>query len=383
VRVLAFNPVGFLGGAERSLLEVLAGLVGRGHSVSLAIPTNGPLEEAAVAAGVQCLEWRMPVAVRYVGRYARPWLLTVSLFSSVTCVLSLLRIVLRLRPDVVYSNGVKSHIITALARLLTPFALVWHIRDFVSGRGFAPLLFFLARRAVSHVIANSRAVAAEWQAQGISTSVVYSGFTPWPGNCSASPNPPGLRLLATGIFAPWKGIDVILKTCDRLPADLQWTLTICGDEVYETAGHAGERARLQDLARSLGLDGKVTFAGMVRHTMPYLQNADIFLHASVRDEPFGRVVAEAMAAGVPVIASRSGGVPEIVRDGVDGLLYPMGDMEALSKAITDLASDPERRESMGRSGRERMSADFPPEKTIDAVEAVFASAFLHGTETHA
>jgi len=188
-------------------------------------------------------------------------------------------------------------------------------------------------------------------------------------------------LLVAGILAPWKGVDRVLTACSCLPSDLRWTLTVCGDELYETAGHSGERARLEDLSRSLGLDGRVTFTGMVMDITPYLKNADIFLHASIRDEPFGRVVAEAMAAGVPVIATRGGGIPEIVRDGVDGLLYPMGDVGALIQAITDLASDPQRRASMGHSGRHRIATDFCLETTIDGVEAVLVSACQHRRKT--
>ena len=69
--------------------------------------------------------------------------------------------------------------------------------------------------------------------------------------------------------APWKGVDRILMACSALPAELPWTLTVCGDEVHVTAGYRGERARLEDLARSLGPDGRVTFTGMALDITPY------------------------------------------------------------------------------------------------------------------
>ena len=92
---------------------------------------------------------------------------------------------------------------------------------------------------------------------------------------------------------------------------------------------------------------------------------DIVLHTSVAAEPFGRVIVEAMLAGRPVIATNAGGVPEIVDDGVSGVLVPPGDVEALVRGVSGLLDAPERAGKLGVAGCERARARF----TLDAMLA--------------
>jgi glycosyltransferase involved in cell wall biosynthesis len=113
---------------------------------------------------------------------------------------------------------------------------------------------------------------------------------------------------------------------------------------------------------------------MVPDLLPYFQQSDILLHGSIRPEPFGRVVAEAMLSFLPVIASNGGGIPEFVRNGIDGLLYEMGSADRLSEAIATLASDPILRRQMGTAGQKRISRDFSIVKTAAEVEQELASA---------
>jgi glycosyltransferase involved in cell wall biosynthesis len=172
-----------------------------------------------------------------------------------------------------------------------------------------------------------------------------------------------------------------LRACAALPANLDWRLTICGDELYETDGHRGVRIRLEDIAKELRIADRVAFAGMVKDLGPYWRDADVFLHGSVKPEPFGRVVAEAMLAELPVIAPNAGGIPEFVRDGIDGLLYPMGDFRALRDAIVSVASGAEGRNAMGAAARQRIERDFPIEATVERVERSLADV-IAGRNLH-
>jgi glycosyltransferase involved in cell wall biosynthesis len=135
---------------------------------------------------------------------------------------------------------------------------------------------------------------------------------------------------------------------------------------------------LESLAHTLGIANRVHFAGMVVDLKPFWERADIFLHGSVRPEPFGRVVAEAMRAGVPPIAPDCGGITELVRDEIDGLLYPMGNFLALRNAIVRLAEALETRLRMGEAASIRIATDFSADQTLSEIEAILSGTHAQG-----
>ena len=371
-----------IGGAELSLLDVLAGLQARGHTVCLCAPKGGPLLEAARDRLIPAREWTIPKMLRRVGRYSGLMHLLFSPLAAVGAIASLVCQVRAVRPDVLYSNGVKSHLLTAVISPFVAHPVVWHVRDFVASRRISMILFTAARLMRVKVIANSRAVAEEWWVRGIRATVVHNGFqplacVPHERSCGSS-----LRFLAVGILAPWKGFERILQACAGLPESLNWNLIVCGDEIYETDGHRGERTRLERIATNLGIANRVNFVGMVHDLGPFWREADVFIHASIRPEPFGRVVAEAMSAGIPTVAVDAGGIPEIVRDGIDGILYPMGDVEALRSAILKLADAPNKRYQMGVAGRKRIANEFSIDAKVAEIESVFSAA-SHLTDANA
>jgi glycosyltransferase involved in cell wall biosynthesis len=123
---------------------------------------------------------------------------------------------------------------------------------------------------------------------------------------------------------------------------------------------------------ALGLDGAVTFAGFVpQHEMPAFYAAlDVLAHPAV-EEPFGLALIEAMAGARPVVAVGSGGVPEIIRDGVDGLLVPREQPEAMAAALVRVLRDPALAGHLARRGRERVSTTFTAERQAAAMLAVY------------
>ncbi len=123
---------------------------------------------------------------------------------------------------------------------------------------------------------------------------------------------------------------------------------------------------------ALGLEGAVTFAGFVpHHEMPHVYAAlDLLAHPAV-EEPFGLAIVEAMASGLPVVAVNAGGVPEIIRDGVDGLLVPRGQPSALAAAITRVLGDTALSARLGRAGRERARTVFTPGSQAAAMLDVY------------
>ncbi|MCC6234089.1 MAG: glycosyltransferase family 4 protein, partial [Verrucomicrobiales bacterium] len=104
-----------------------------------------------------------------------------------------------------------------------------------------------------------------------------------------------------------------------------------------------------------------------------LSDLDLLVHASLKPEPFGRVLIEAMAVGVPVIAARAGGVPEIVTHELNGMLATPGDLTAYSAALGRLIQDSEYRHRMAEAGRRTVVERFSLERVVDDFETLFAS----------
>jgi glycosyltransferase involved in cell wall biosynthesis len=135
-------------------------------------------------------------------------------------------------------------------------------------------------------------------------------------------------------------------------------------------GDGPDRAEAEAYARDHGFEQEVRFTGKQLDIDTVLACTDIFLLPSAT-ESFGLAALEAMAHKVPVIASRVGGLPEVVRHGVDGYLEALGDVTAMAEDCLTLLRDPERRKVMGLSARDRALTTFEEAPIVDQYEAVY------------
>ncbi|MEO8089784.1 MAG: glycosyltransferase family 4 protein [Gemmatimonadales bacterium] len=164
---------------------------------------------------------------------------------------------------------------------------------------------------------------------------------------------------------PRKGIRFLIEAAAQLKPsfpDLQVVL----------AGDGFERPELMRLAEGLGLGSDVTFLGWVPNTElpPYYRAAAVSVIPSL-EEGFGIPAAEAMGCEVAVVASDAGGLPEVVENGVTGLVVPRGDSTALAQAIGSLLADPERRRAMGQAGRARALEMFDWDRSAEKFEQIY------------
>lgn len=143
---------------------------------------------------------------------------------------------------------------------------------------------------------------------------------------------------------------------------------IVGDDRF--GDHPRYRSELESMAQGLGLKGSVRFLGYRDDLAAVLAASDIVVHPAQR-EPFGRAVAEAMAAGKPVVAVRAGGPVELIRDGVSGILAEPGDLDGMAAAVTALCADAGRRELLGRAAQVRIRESFSLSATIRNMEGLY------------
>jgi sugar transferase (PEP-CTERM/EpsH1 system associated) len=141
-------------------------------------------------------------------------------------------------------------------------------------------------------------------------------------------------------------------------------------------GEGPERAKIEACVREYKLAGRVVFLGLRRDVARLLAAADLFLLTSI-SEGIPLTVLEAMAAGLPVVSTRVGGVPEIVADGQTGLLAPAGDDEALAAVILQLAGNENLRRQLGDAGRERARTRFSEERMVGEYARIYEE-MLHG-----
>ncbi|WP_288039481.1 glycosyltransferase [Acidiphilium sp.] len=153
-------------------------------------------------------------------------------------------------------------------------------------------------------------------------------------------------VLALGRLHEVKGFDDLIRAIEP----------VAGAHLV-IAGEGPERAALEALVAARGLGGRVHLAGWRRDVGALLRTADLFVSSS-RHEPLGNMVLEAFSAATPVVAVAAEGPREIIRDGVDGALVPLGDTQSLSAAIAALLADPARRADLAAAGRARFEAEF-------------------------
>jgi glycosyltransferase involved in cell wall biosynthesis len=160
-----------------------------------------------------------------------------------------------------------------------------------------------------------------------------------------------------------KGIDVALNALAQLPEQVQlWVV-----------GEGPERGRLEKLVQELGMGHRVRLLGPRRNVEQILKAADCALCPSVWAEAAGLVNLEALACGLPVIASRIGGIPELVEDGRTGFLFTAGDSQELAQRIRVLKDDEPRRLRMGKDARADAVARFSPQSQIGRYLALYAA----------
>jgi glycosyltransferase involved in cell wall biosynthesis len=175
-----------------------------------------------------------------------------------------------------------------------------------------------------------------------------------------------------GRLVPWKGHEVFLRAIARIaPQVPELKVLIVGEPDPPT--DTRYLRQLQSLAQELGLVDIVRFTGFCADIPAVMTALDVLVHSSTSPEPFGLVVIEGMAAGKPVIATRAGGVLDIVQEGQTGLLTPVGDEQALAEPILTLARHRDLAARLGAEARRRVAARFTAAQYAQTVQAIYDS----------
>jgi glycosyltransferase involved in cell wall biosynthesis len=353
------------GSAQNTLLSCL-GLDPALYSVTL---IKGSTEESNMTrAETESLERYLASARRLgVTVITIPTLLRrVSPWKDLRALLAILRHLRRLRPNLIHTHTSKAGLLGRLAAWLARVPVVVHTpHGHVFYGHFGPALsrFFLVvermlRRITTHLVALPPGEAEDYMDLGVmpphKISVIPSGIDlrrfAGAGVDRLSKRrelglpPAALAVGFVGWLLPIKGLCFLVRAMPGILARHPESFLV-------VVGKGDEEVKLRSLADSLGLNGRVLFLGWRPDVEDIVRCLDVLALPSL-NEGMGRVLVEAMAAGVPVVASRVGGVPDLVWDGENGLLVPAADSGALERAISRLLQDEPTRRRMAAKGKE-------------------------------
>ena len=376
LRVVFVDHVARLSGGEIALLRLLPELT-KHVDVTVLLGEDGPLAERLEAQGIEVEVMSLPVSVRDLRRdRVRPGRLTPAVpVRAIRYALQLRRRIRELEADIVHTNSLKAALYGGAAGRLAPAYVVWHIRDRIS-EDYLPRpavrLVRTASRFIPHAVVADFRETLSTVPRRRRTSVVYNAIVP----DTAGPVPgeeargevaaPVLGML--GRLTPWKGQDVFLDAFAQAFRGTAVRGRLIGSAMF---GEDAFAEQLNARAEELGIADQIEFRGFREDVWSELRELDVLVHCSVRPEPFGQVVLEGLAAGVPVVAARAGGPAEVITNGVDGILTTPGDASELADELRRLVDDAALRARLAEGGRRR-SRDFSPEQTVARLLEVYS-----------
>ncbi|HOA50848.1 MAG: glycosyltransferase family 4 protein [Thermogutta sp.] len=284
-----------------------------------------------------------------------------------------------------HAHTPRSAMITALAARKCRLPWLYHahsptLRD--SGnwvKNFAvAMMEWWAVRQADHIIAVADSLKRYWQRWGISAdrvSVVHNGVPSWP-TLPKRPHPGGTWTIGTvALFRPRKGIEILLRSLHQLRRE-KIPVRLLAVGPFETRKY---EYHVKSLAARLGLEDVVSWVGFTPHVDTLLAKMDLFVLPSLFGEGLPMVILEAMALGVPVVASRVEGVPEVIRDGQDGLCVTPGSVLALTHALRTVISGQVSWQSLREQAYRRQRQCFSLESMGRATADVYRHILRHWT----
>ncbi len=369
--VLYLNTPTYLGGAERSLLSLISHLEAGRFCGELVTSGDGLLAQAGKALGITVFQQEFPLISR-----RRPWPYLVS-------ILKLAQIIRRRRIAIVHTNCDNSLPFVRHACRLTRTPYVSHVRDFARdwfGPGRGGTL-----RDAKYVIANSQSIAQTCRDAGVSEEKIRVVYNPIDVDAFIDVSPAKEACVRqefgitnedcvvgiVGQIQDIKGHDEYVTAAAKVTQQLRQVRFLIVGSSMTIETKAFEEKLRQKINRH-GLQEYIHFTGF-REDIPALMKVIDILTVPSWNEAFGRVVVEGLASGCAVIATDNGGIPEIIQDGVNGLLIPPRNPISLSEAILKVAGDSKLRARLIANGP-TTAAHYSPERHVREIEHIYDEA---------
>ncbi len=372
-RIVILDHTAKIGGGEIALLNLALHIDPTRFEVVVILFEEGPLADQLRAGGI-------PVNIvplsKEIGSTRKDSLGIGSLakFGAITGSIGFVRRLARkireLRPAILHCNSLKSDLLGGVAARLAGVPAVWHVRDGITS-SYLPGIVARTFRILCRIIPTVVVTNSRWTRStlgGINATVLHDGVIT-NNTTAAPPQNPAPIVGIVGRISPWKGQHLFIEAAFQLHAEFPTArFQIIGSALF---GEKDYESSLHVAVEKYGLQNTVEFLGFRTDIPQRMAAMDVLVHASTIGEPFGQVVAEGMEQGRAVVATRGGGVPEIIVHNESGILVPMGDAESLTRAIAQLLRDTELRNRMGRAAQLRVRQHFSIQRTARAVERIW------------
>ncbi len=369
-----------LGGAEKSLLDLVSELYKEKVPLMVVLPKKeGPLIDSLNTQGIPYKILPLPNWILSISRKHRLGFLIKAPLSVIFFLgyfFKLKKFVRQNKVKVIHSTGLKYHFVLGLFALWEKrIFLVIHLRDIVHNKWILSLFNTIAKNPKVRWISNSKATAES--ISPIVSKVIYNGFplkseTEQKGTLKQELGLEEKQSLIgiVGAIARWKGQREFIEMARILiERGHDYHFVIVGDEIYDTKGESGELIDLRNRVQKLNLEKRVHFIGFQKNIENVYRSLDVLVHASIKAEPFGRVIVEAMAEGLPVTASSLGGPLEIIKSQENGLRHKPGDVKHMADNVVNILESPQVLQKIVAMGKKR-ALDFSMESHLREVKQV-------------
>jgi len=352
--ILFLDQQSWRGGAQ-SVLECVLDSIAEFHSI-VGLPCAGAFKSELDQRGVETFTY--PLGAYRSGRKSCVEMAAFAV-RSVACGFKVASMVRRRRAALIYVNGPRCLPAGVFAAWLTRCPAVFHLHLILRRKAELVLARFLARR-VSRVVACSQAAAAPF-VDVAHVKVIYNSFLPLRGGepPKAAEGQTKFTLGMVGRITESKGCHLLLNALSLLRPDLKAAirLIVAGAPAPDSPQDCDYAARLRADAIRNGLADSISWTGYQHDVAGCYSLMHALVHPAT-DEALGLVILEALQHGIPVIASNSGGIPEVVRDGFNGLLFLPGDACALARAIERFVEDESLRRRLQAGARRGLDEQF-------------------------
>jgi len=380
IKLLFFNHQAEMGGAEFSLFETLKNIDKDNFDVSVILGCEGPFRKNLEEEGLKVKVLNLPKNIlslkRSTDKNNSIKSFTKAIFDLFVSKKLIKEGLNKEKPDLLIFNTVKSACLGSSVANKLGIKTAWIVRDMLTKdffkRFYLNVIRFLTRK-VSKVICISNCVKEAYSSldylsnKDISVlyvGILYDGLT-LPKLKKVSNLNPVISLI--GRLEPWKGQDVFIKAAAiLLRKNPKISFLIVGSPLFERGDYEN---KCKELVKSLDIEKNVSFLGFRKDVSEIISSSDLVIHSSIKPEPFGRVIVEAMACGTPVIATNIGGPKEIITNNKNGVLIEPNNPKLLAETILNLLKDKKKMKELGKNAIKR-ARDFDSKINAEVFEKI-------------
>lgn len=391
LKVLYVDAYPKLGGGQQVLYFMASRLNPDRYTPLVAMPAHNPLRERLQEAGVRTVDLDFIESNYTMPTLLKPLTLLNTAASMVRIIGQIVRLAWSEKADFIHANSAVAGVHSLPAAAILGLPCIVHSHDFNTAQLTNRLLTLMMHYRKSAMIFVSQALADHYGAaeQSYPYSVIHNAVD----SATYHPDPDARGALLKELGLPqdcfliggigrierWKGFDLLIKAFSIVAAQhSQARLVIVGDVIFEQM--KGYKTELLNLVSELGIESKVIFTGF-RSDIPHVMaGIDLLVHCPVDREGFPMIMIEAMACARPIVTVPSGGTVEQVFDGENGLLVPVGDVEATAQAASYLINNPELARHMGETGRRMFEKSLTVEQFTARIDRFYNRLIRRGVE---